>query len=59
MFTDLNPTLASTDTDAHPEYHIPKTDSIETDDELVGVKVKVSLLHISVLVRLVLKDNVF
>ena len=59
MFTDLNPTLASTDTDAHPEYHIPKTDSIETDDELVGVKVKVSLLLISVLVRLVLEDNVF
>ena len=44
-FADLNPTLASTDTDAHPEYHIPKTDSIETDDEL-SVKVKVSELSV-------------
>ena len=40
MLSDINPTLASTDTDAHPEFHIPKVDSIETDDEM-AVKVKV------------------
>ena len=41
FFLDLNPTVASTDTDAHPEFHLPKTGSVETDDDL-GVKVKVS-----------------
>ena len=30
----------STDTDAYPEFHMPKVDSIETDDEMaVNVKV--------------------
>ena len=43
MLSDINPTLASTDTDAHPEFHIPKVDSIETDDEM-AVKVKVGSL---------------
>lgn len=39
---DLNPTLASTDTDPHPEFTLPKTpDSVEEDD--INLKVKGAL----------------
>lgn len=51
-FSDLNPTTASTDTDPHPEFMIPKTpDSVEEDD--LTIKMKVSHL----LIRPVLPVN--
>ena len=30
----LLPFTCSIDTDAYPEFHMPKVDSIETDDEM-------------------------
>lgn len=46
LIADLNPTTASTDTDPHPEFVMPKTpDSVEENDLALKMKVRVVAMH--------------